>query len=53
MNLHEANNIVILYINLYLKQCRIKNKQPDYNMIKKFARRKIRELYQERAGAKK
>jgi len=53
MNLHEANNIVLLYIKLYLKKCRMKDKQPDYNMIKKFARRKIRELYQERMVAKK
>ena len=41
MNLHRAWSIVLAAINLYRKR----GIKPDFNMIKKFAYRRVRDLY--------
>ena len=47
MNLHRAWDITISEIRNYIKACSKTNKDPDYDMIKKYAHKRVRELYQE------
>ena len=46
MKLSEAWDEVIFWIKEYLKACRKEKQKPDYNYIRKEAKRMARRLYQ-------
>ena len=46
MKLSEVWDEVIFWIKEYLKACRKEKQKPDYNLIRKEAKRMARRLYQ-------
>jgi len=46
MNLHEAWEMVISEIRQYIKGCFKEGVKPDYDYIQKYAKERVRQLYQ-------